>query len=154
MKWLRERIILWAMSREPDECIGDGKGNTYMRRHHVVRLYGWLNIYVHQFLCSDDERGKHDHPWWSWSWMLSGWMHELFGENESRLIVEGDFIFRDANHKHRLLVAPKASGHIWTLFITGPKTKEWGFYLADGWTHWKQIHKDRLANDYAERERS
>ncbi|CAN0516096.1 unnamed protein product, partial [Scytosiphon promiscuus] len=30
-------------------------------------------------------------------------------------------------------------GPVWSLFITGPKYREWGFRTAGGWMHWKEF---------------
>ena len=27
----------------------------------------------------------------------------------------------------------------WSLFITGPVTREWGFHCPQGWRHWKDF---------------
>jgi hypothetical protein len=26
---------------------------------------------------------------------------------------------------------------VWTLFVTGPRVRSWGFWCAHGWRHWK-----------------
>jgi hypothetical protein len=28
---------------------------------------------------------------------------------------------------------------VWTLFITGPRVREWGFLCPQGWRHWKDF---------------
>ena len=28
---------------------------------------------------------------------------------------------------------------LWSLFITGPVIREWGFHCPNGWRHWKQF---------------
>lgn len=31
-------------------------------------------------------------------------------------------------------------GDCWTIFVTGPRYREWGFHCADrGWVHWKKF---------------
>jgi hypothetical protein len=30
-------------------------------------------------------------------------------------------------------------GHCWTLFITGPKVRDWGFQCPHGWRHWQDF---------------
>ena len=49
----------------------------------------------------------------------------------------GDVISRPAEALHRLEVAP-GSGAV-SLFITGPKVREWGFDCGHGWVHWKDF---------------
>lgn len=34
----------------------------------------------------------------------------------------------------------------WTLFITGLKVREWGFYCPNGWRHWKLFCSNRGNN--------
>ncbi len=121
--------------RKPDEQISD-----YMSRWYLIPHNRWFNIYLHRFTRSDDDRALHDHPWWSVSFLLKGMLFEhsfvhdtWWGINiGSRYISTCLPIFRSAKFAHRLeLLSPE----VWTLFITGPKTREWGFHTSKGWVH-------------------
>jgi len=66
--------------------------------------------------------------------------------------AEGSFTFRYTGkiaHRVRLLpqkawvtkrgfqVASGKEAHVWTLFITGPRYRQWGFHCPKAWKHWK-----------------
>ena len=42
-------------------------------------------------------------------------------------------IYRAAGDAHRIELD---AGPAWTLFVTGPKYREWGFHCPDGWRLW------------------
>lgn len=130
--WLR-----LAESRSPDQRIGPG----YMDRWYVIPRNRFFNIYLHRFIRSDDDRSTHDHPWWNVSYLLSGEYLEhtiaAGGVHHHRLFRAGNFKFRTAKSAHRIeLIDGK---ECWTLFITGPKIREWGFHCPNGWRHWKDF---------------
>lgn len=133
---MRKRIADYIIHRfskpTPNLQIG-GADNPYLNRWYLIRRNNFFNIYLHQFIRNDDDRAEHDHPWWSLSWMMRGVLWEQ-RDGEFRPIAEGELIFRRAASKHRLeVVMPYET---WTLFITGPKLREWGFHCPNGWVHW------------------
>jgi hypothetical protein len=89
-------------------------------------------VYLHKFTGSDDDRALHDHPWGSVSFLLKGDLleHRL---NSRRVIPWLVPVLRSAKFLHRLEVL---QGPVWTLFITGPRVREWGFLCPNGWRHW------------------
>ena len=128
--------------RPPDQQITNWDGDTYLNRWWIVRRakakHFAFNIYLHQFLRSDDDRAMHDHPWWSVSFLLKGRAVEHYidrGAGMIRIPMRFVPMFRRATHTHRIEV----SGDCWTLFITGPKVREWGFHTLYGWVHWKDF---------------
>lgn len=129
-------------NRPPDEIIGDPR-QPYLYRWHRIRRNRWLNIYVHQFLRSDDDRALHDHPWPSLSLVLSGSYveHEIRagGVHVPTLRKMGDLIFRLPSSAHRIELPKESSAPCWTLFVTGPKVREWGFHRPDRWVHWTEF---------------
>jgi hypothetical protein len=93
-----------------------------------------FNIYVHLFLRSDEDRAKHTHPWlFNLSWLLDGRYleHTLKGVF---LRLAGCLKFRWGPAAHRIELV---DGPVWTLFITGPRIREWGFLCPQGLVHWK-----------------
>lgn len=48
----------------------------------------------------------------------------------------GSVVFRRPDFPHRLVVE---DGPVWTLFITGPRVREWGFHTESGWVHWRDF---------------
>lgn len=144
---LTDRILIWAMSRKPDLIIG-GNDNPYLVRWFLIPRNRFFNIYVHQFLRSDDDRAHHDHPWlFNASWLLHGEYME-YTIHEGGVLIDtyrkaGDWKFRWGRAPHRIALfdAPGgASWPCWTVFITGPRVREWGFYCMErGWIHWRRL---------------
>lgn len=137
--WLYDRLLPIAANRDPDIYIG-GKQNTYLRRWYVIPRNRWFNIYLHQFLRSDDDRALHDHPWINLSILLDGEYTEVLptigGTTTSRVLTAGNLALRGPSAAHRVLLH---AGNCWTLFITGPRVREWGFWCPAGWRHWQDF---------------
>lgn len=129
-----ERI---AESRPPDFVIQNGE-LPYLKRWWVIPRNRFFNIYLHCFDASDDDRALHDHPWFNLSVVLSGAYREHTRSSATERCA-GAFKFRSpwAAHRIELLVAPT-----WTLFITGPVIRTWGFHCPQGWRRWQ----DYVAN--------
>lgn len=126
----------WAaavMLREPDFIIGD----NYLRRWWVVPRNPWFNVYLHEILRSDDDRALHDHPWANSSFVIDGSYIEHLPDNVAIIRTAGDYCFRDAEQLHRLEIPN--GGRAVSLFITGPKIREWGFDCPQGWRHWQDF---------------
>lgn len=125
--------------RKPDVNIGK-LDDTYMRRWWVIPRNRVFNIYLHHFLRSDDDRALHDHPWWNVSILLWGRYTEhtiaAGGVNNRVEYSAGAMKFRGAKYAHRVELT---NGPCWSLFITGPKIREWGFHCPAGWRHWKEF---------------
>lgn len=151
------RLILWrakgiAYRREPDFVIG-GQENPYLRRWWLIPRNKWFNLYLHRFLRSDDDRALHDHPWWSVSVLLEGsylehvpWI-KMSGELDYRYSMvlpraQGSVNYRGAEAAHRVELHGTPHGGeaaVWTLFITGPKVRDWGFWCPKGWRRWQDF---------------
>lgn len=139
---------LWATrTRKPDVVIG-GDARPYMLRWHLARSKWFGGAYLHYFLRDDDDRALHDHPWTSLSLVLSGGTDEVYcpvGLNASdpanhrrRCFKRGALIWRAAAQAHRVILP---NGPAWTLFIIGPKSREWGFWCPKGFRHWREYSK-------------
>jgi hypothetical protein len=131
MRRFLERFARW---REPDFVIGD----NYLVRWWIIPRNRWFNIYLHNIRRSDDDRALHDHPWWNCSIVLAGCYDEVTPRGTFRRHA-GSFVFRRATAQHRLEmpVTNGETGNTWTLFITGPRVREWGFWCPQGFVHWK-----------------
>jgi len=149
VKLIRNLILRWARSREADFVIG-GHERPYLRRHWLLPRNPVFNVYVHQFLRSDDDRALHDHPWlFNASWLLEGayieWVPSRGNANPlrptCRFLKAGDWKFRWGAAPHRVQLHRLAGPEIpcWTVFITGPRVRQWGFYCDRGWVHWKRF---------------
>lgn len=146
-RWILVRLQNFAgnvaVSRDPDFLIG-GKEDPYMRRWWVIPRNKVFNIYLHHFLRSDDDRALHDHPWVNLSILLYGSYVEhtiAAGGVESAVrYEEGAMKARLASAAHRVELT---EGPCWSLFITGPVVREWGFHCPRGWRPWKQFVDER-----------
>lgn len=132
-RFLARRLV--EPKRPPDFIIG-GADNPYMRRWFLIRRNRLCNIYLHNIRRSDDDRALHDHPWVSMSFCLKGAMHEMTPDGV-RLVTRGDVVFRRAKSAHRLILG--GGVECWTLFITGPTIRSWGFHCPQGWRHWRDF---------------
>lgn len=142
MKWLRYKLVDWLKRGEPDVVIASARSGEYLNRWHVIPRNKWFNIYFHEFVGSDDDRALHDHPWNSLSWVLKGQALEFVQVSNNlqslELVMEGDFVRRRAEHMHRLELINNE--HMYTLFITSRKIREWGFNCpGKGWVHWEEF---------------
>jgi hypothetical protein len=121
-----------AMLRAPDYVIGD----DYLRRWWILPRNEWQNVYLHDVRRSDDDRALHDHPWSNTSFLILGSYIEH--TPEGRFVRRaGDVIVRQAEALHRLEVIPGERAI--SLFVTGPKVREWGFACPQGWVHWRDF---------------
>lgn len=118
-------------------------GENYLSRWHIIPRNPWFNIYLHKFSGSDDDRALHDHPWWSVSFLLKGRLVEHYDEPRRlypkrlvRIVPRWLPVFRRAEFAHRLELVREPA---WTLFITGPRRREWGFHCSDRWVHWRNF---------------
>lgn len=130
--WAREVMA----SREPDFVIGD----NYLRRWWIVPRNDGCNVYLHEINRSDDDRALHDHPWANTSMLLFGSYIEH--TPDGRFVrTAGDVVTREAEASHRLEVIPGETAI--SLFITGPKVRDWGFHCPNGWVPWSDFVDDR-----------
>lgn len=109
-----------------------------MLRWHVVPRNRWLNVYLHKIVRSDDDRALHDHPWASLSLILAAGYLEVTPAGR-RYHGAGSVIYRSTTYSHRLEI--ENGRPCWTLFVTGPKQREWGFLCPRGWRHWREFCK-------------
>lgn len=155
--WLYHRLLHVAItvvdSRAPDQVIG-GSTNPYLYRWYLTSWSNYPrgskprnllerikrrlpNVYVHRFMRSDDDRALHDHPWWNTSILLLGRYREhtivAGGINHVMTRVAGEFKLRPPRSAHRIEIDRPCL----TIFITGPKVREWGFHCPHGWRHWE-----------------
>lgn len=135
---LVNKLLYWISGFMKCKLIKGEEGQPYLERYMVARWgkNGEHTIFLHRFLDSDSDKGIHDHPWDSKSFILSG------GYNEKRLIQDNGIekvIVRDIkplsfntikkNDFHQIILKPKTAA--WTLFYHGPRVKHWGFQYYD-----------------------
>lgn len=142
-RWLA-RLIKKAVANKiltkPDFVIG-GNDQPYMLRWWIIPRNRFFNVYLHRIIRSDDDRALHDHPWVSLSFILDGEMWEVLpvapNVISGRLLKQGNIVTRTASSAHRLEL--RNSQPCMTLFLTGPRVREWGFHCPRGWRHWKEF---------------
>jgi hypothetical protein len=137
---IRQRLINWALSRSPDFVIG-GKDDPYLLRWWLIPRNPVFNVYVHMFLRSDEDRATHDHPWANCSILLAGEYTEhtiaAGGVHRREILRSGNWKLRlSGRMAHRIELH---AGPAWTLFITGPKYRTWGFHCITGWVPWHEF---------------
>lgn len=125
-----------TIPRPPDVLIG-GSGDVYLRRWHVIPRNRWFNIYLHNFKRSDDDRALHDHPWINMSILLRGSYIEHRPTSAPKTRKAGAVVCRRAVSAHRVELIDDRE--VWTLFLTGPNIRSWGFLCPQGWRHWKDF---------------
>lgn len=139
-------LIDWAwklVTGQPHFVIGDPE-NPYLIRRWLIPRNPWFNVYLHCFLRDDIDRALHDHPWASLSLVLRGGCWEVYESEDGsgsrlRRLHPWQWVYRPATFQHRIMLFANSDGSLrqcWTLFITGPKVREWGFWCPKGFVPW------------------
>lgn len=108
----------WGQYLGLDEC-------PYARRWVIEGKLG--SVRVHHFYKSDDERAFHDHPWWFLTFVFKGGYTDVNPDEEDHVRAPA-IRFRRAEHRHTVRTDP---GGAWTLVVSGPKKRVWGFWVPD-----------------------
>jgi hypothetical protein len=137
----RKRIVMDRVNDEP-----------YLERYYLFlkdRSSFPFNIFLHKFLKSDPD-DVHDHPWPYATLILKGGYYEWIPvfNNQGAKIGEvakwrgpGHFRICGATSYHRIELDPSVT--TWTLFMPGPKRREWGFLTKRGWIQHEQYLAER-----------
>ena len=137
----RKRIVMDRVQNEP-----------YLERYYLFlreRERFPFNIFLHKFLKSDPD-DVHDHPWPYATLILKGgyweWIphFDTVGRKTGEYQVwrgPGHFRISKANSFHRIELDPDITA--WTLFMPGPKQRDWGFLVKNQWIQWEQYLKQR-----------
>jgi hypothetical protein len=137
----RKRIVMDRVENEP-----------YLERYYLFlreRERFPFNVFLHKFLKSDPD-DVHDHPWPYATLILKGgyWEWIPHFDTVGRKIGEyqvwrgpGHFRISKANSFHRIELDPDITA--WTLFMPGPKQRDWGFLVKNQWIQWEQYLKQR-----------
>lgn len=145
-----DRLIDRVSRREPDLTIFRKDNEHYIHRWYLISRNKGFNAYLHETLLDDDEP-PHDHPWPNCSIILRGgyWETVFNPLQDSRGVWHlggvsywrgpGAVVFRRATTVHRLTVENTVSRHSWSLFLTGPVVRNWGFWGVRGWVSHKLI---------------
>ena len=158
----REKLFRWIWVRP-----------NYMKRMTFAPKNRWFNVYLHRYFGNDAMTyGLHDHPWNSLSIRIWGkpLQEYKFGKShynelgvftsmtQPRVYIPKDkllqfrtvprFVYRRADEAHSLVC--RNPGTI-TLFITGKRIREWGFWTGKTGAIWESadlIHeRERMKNN-------
>ncbi len=141
----RKRIVYDRVDNEP-----------YLERYYLFLKdrgeHFPFNLFLHKFLKSDND-DLHDHPWPFATLILKGGYYEWtpqFGADGKKIgeiarwCGPGSFRMAKANSYHRIELDPEVE--CWTLFMPGPKQRDWGFLVKNKWVQWEQYLQNRKAN--------
>lgn len=140
------RLAVCASS-PPHFTIGK-PGSPYMQRWYVIPRNRFFNIYLHRVVRSDDDRALHDHPWINLSIVLRGGYLEILPVRpptaDDPMPYQhavwrgpGSVVLRRPTAAHRLVIDQGQT--CWSLFVTGPNVRAWGFWCPRGWRHWQDF---------------
>ena len=137
----RKRIVMDRINDEP-----------YLERYYLfLKDRNWFpfNVFLHKFLKSDPD-DVHDHPWPYATLILKGGYYEWIpqfdkqGNKFSEMCVwrgPGSFRICGATSFHRIELDPDVT--CWTLFMPGPKKRDWGFLSKGNWVQHEQYLSSR-----------
>jgi hypothetical protein len=137
----RKRIVMDRVNNEP-----------YLERYYLFlkdRENFPFNVFLHKFLKGDPD-DLHDHPWPYATLILKGGYYEWTPEfnSEGQKIGEtrhwrgpGHFRICKPTSYHRIELKDGVTA--WTLFMPGPKQRDWGFDVDGTWVQHEKYLKDR-----------
>jgi hypothetical protein len=137
--WVGKLLLRQVAEKRPPDVIIGSVEDPYLLRWHVIPRNPLFNIYLHHFKRSDDDRALHSHPWIvNASWLLKGHYLEHLPNKQFDCRIQGEFVARVGPAFHRVELR---WGDCYTLFITGPKIRTWGFACPKGFVPWQAFTK-------------
>lgn len=113
------KFFTWGEKLGRPEC-------PYLQRW--VLNFKVFSVRLHHWYSSDDHRAFHDHPWWFCTLVLRGGYTDVSPVGRE-VMRPGTLRCREATHRHTVEVNP---GGCWTLILTGPVSRVWGFWVRNG----------------------
>jgi hypothetical protein len=143
------RLPGFITGRRKDGGPWEPKGSWGLFASHIDEyMYRWVlktplfTLRLHNIKREDRDPHHHDHPFDFTSIMLTGGYEEEV-QDEQTGELHRTWYYRGAIRKlrardmHRLhTVLPST----YTLVISGPKTKDWGFQVGEEWVHHRNYH--------------
>lgn len=139
------------------EILTPDGSQVYLRRWYLIRFAKLFSIRLHHILLPDTDRDPHDHPWPFVSIIVRGGYNEVWSpampdpSRRSALwhhyaLTHEKVVRRISHHRSTDLhqIQRFHRGSTWSLFITGPEKRVWGFQTPDGWMTWKDYERDVL----------
>ena len=130
----RKRVIMDRHENQP-----------YLTRYYLFlkdRKWFPFNIFLHNFHKGDLD-DLHDHPWPFITFIIKGgyWEHTPNGRFWRSA---GKIRFAGCHSLHRVELEPGVD--VWTIFIPGPKLRDWGFLRKGEWVQHEQYLKEKYEN--------
>ncbi len=98
-----------------------------------------FNLMLH-YICLSDPDDFHDHPWWYATLILKGGYWEITPKGRFWR-GPGHFRVRSPHSLHRIEISSHTQGS-WSLFVRGPRLRNWGFIQAGQWLdHKTYLHQ-------------
>lgn len=117
----------WCRRHLPYKEIGWWDIGEVFFRYQLFRSK-WCNVYLHQLDAPNwHPTGCHDHPWSFVTILLKGGYLEHSGGDYTRR-WPGMILYRRAEHLHDVITP---YGRSWSLVVTGPKRRDWGFATCE-----------------------
>ena len=144
LKFFGAYKVLW--DRESNENKGPYLIRYYLFSSRWLKniIPGWsYRVVLHNTKRSDPD-GLHDHPWPWKSLLLHGGYWEETPDGRFWRSPEDGWRSRVGEDFHRLVLDENDDGETWSLFVMGPRYKEWGFLSKDGqWVQWQEYIDNR-----------
>ena len=144
LKTAETAALILVQTTAADQVIYRGDRPYLLRRFLHPRDEKPQRAYLHH-IRYDDEHDPHDHPWPSLGWLLHGALIEQWWDTPhaactapctgSVRLVPGAKVLRPPYHIHRL-VLPDGVPEAITMFVTGAKCRDWGFWTPTGFIAW------------------
>lgn len=138
-----KRLISGFRSLFSPHFVVGKREDPYLLRWYLIPRNRWFNLYLHKFCRDDDDRALHDHPWWFVSLMIRGRYTEVTGYDfQGRALgcvrTAPSIAYRSAKHQHRVILSARDGKLLpcWTIVLTGPRVREWGFWCPQGFVPW------------------
>lgn len=140
----------WAKYYRKEIIIGHGETTPYLTRYILGKFR------FHIFHRGDIDPDPHDHPFDFKTFPFTSYVEAVYNTTTGATYITVVRAFRwhsrKAEHCHRVLGRwngqDEYSGHdgpqiaegkpIYTLVITGPRTRDWGFWRKRVWIPWKR----------------
>lgn len=138
--WLQRHVA----NRAPDVRIyAADTTEPFLDRWVIIPRNPLISLYLHRFNASDPI--PHDHPYtFNASWLIDGVYREEYLDGSHIWRAPGELIVRFGKTPHSVKLLALTDGGFqpaWSLFLTGPRYRVWGFYCPKGWVPWNKAVK-------------
>lgn len=148
LPWFK-RVANWCRKTGRSRTILDRTGNEpYLERFYIHPRWltlGMFRVVIHRFWKSDDDGGLHDHPWLFWGSRILETGYWEYTPDGKFWREPGAWRWYSGWGQHRIELR-KGTKEVWTLFLMGPKVREWGFipFGTGVWVHWEEYIKSKM----------